>query len=155
VKYAKYKAVEIVKAIKSGAKMVSGPPEVGCNILTSPDISNLNPVTTNSTTVETVIFNDNSLDKTESAKSNDSPKHTVFNTPIITPVKNNIQALSQPAYSTVSTTKEVDYNEENAKVVVQAGKHAKYAQSALMYDDIKTAVDNLEKALALLKPLNQ
>jgi vacuolar protein sorting-associated protein VTA1 len=47
------------------------------------------------------------------------------------------------------------YNEEERKSIMQAGKFAKFAQSALLYDDVKTAMENLEKALQLLKPLRQ
>lgn len=46
------------------------------------------------------------------------------------------------------------YDEHLAKLVHQAQKHAKFAQSALVYEDIPTAIDNLEKALAILRPLN-
>ena len=44
-------------------------------------------------------------------------------------------------------TKEIDYT-----IITAATKHSKFAISALQYDDVTTAVDNLEKALALLKP---
>jgi vacuolar protein sorting-associated protein VTA1 len=152
MKYAKFKAVEIVKAIKTGAKMVSGPPngEVEIQNLTSPSISNFDPVTPNITNAENISL----IDKTKLCKPIDSPKPPVVNTPLSNPVIKSVPAAPQLAQTAVPT-KEVDYNEENAKVLIQAGKHAKYAQSALMYDDIRTAVDNLEKALALLKPLNQ
>ncbi|KAG0004059.1 hypothetical protein BGZ80_008901 [Entomortierella chlamydospora] len=36
----------------------------------------------------------------------------------------------------------------------QVQKHCKWTVSALTYDDIPTAIDNLEKALALLRPYN-
>jgi vacuolar protein sorting-associated protein VTA1 len=36
-------------------------------------------------------------------------------------------------------------------VLTQAGKFAKFAQSALQYEDVPSAIDNLEKALALLR----
>ncbi|KAF9114281.1 hypothetical protein BGX27_011259 [Mortierella sp. AM989] len=39
-------------------------------------------------------------------------------------------------------------------VNAQIQKHCKWTVSALTYDDIATAVDNLEKALALLRPYN-
>lgn len=35
--------------------------------------------------------------------------------------------------------------------ILEAQKHAKYAVSALSYEDVKTAVENLEKALSFLK----
>ena len=47
-----------------------------------------------------------------------------------------------------------DYNEANVLIMQKASKHAKFAQSALIYEDVVTAIDNLEKALALLRPLH-
>ncbi|CAO1327301.1 unnamed protein product [Diamesa tonsa] len=38
----------------------------------------------------------------------------------------------------------------NADVVQKASKYCKYASSALQYDDVKTAIDNLQKALTIL-----
>lgn len=38
----------------------------------------------------------------------------------------------------------------NAEMMQKANKYCKYASSALQYDDIKTAIDNLQKALTLL-----
>lgn len=42
----------------------------------------------------------------------------------------------------------------NAEQMAQAQKFCKYASSALTYEDIPTAIDNLEKALQLLKSGN-
>lgn len=39
-------------------------------------------------------------------------------------------------------------------VVAAASKHARFVISALQYDDVKTAVDNLKAALQLLQPYN-
>ncbi|KAI9355957.1 Vta1 like-domain-containing protein [Zopfochytrium polystomum] len=43
-------------------------------------------------------------------------------------------------------------NEPDPQVIAQATKFSKFAISALQYDDINTAIDNLEKAAALLRP---
>ncbi len=40
-------------------------------------------------------------------------------------------------------------------VLEQAQKYSRYAISALQYEDLKTAVENLEKALNLIKPLKK
>lgn len=45
------------------------------------------------------------------------------------------------------------YTEDERKAIAAAGKHAKFAMSALLYDDVRTAVNNLEQALAKLRPL--
>ena len=47
------------------------------------------------------------------------------------------------------------YNEQERRDILQAGKLSRFAQSALQYEDVKAAIDNLEKALNLLKPLRQ
>ncbi|KAG5462995.1 MAG: Vta1 like-domain-containing protein [Olpidium bornovanus] len=39
-------------------------------------------------------------------------------------------------------------------VIAVASKHARFVISALQYDDVKTAVENLRKALELLEPYN-
>ncbi|KAF9336644.1 hypothetical protein BG006_007970 [Podila minutissima] len=51
----------------------------------------------------------------------------------------------QPAYSPVPIVLDPAVN-------TQVQKHCKWTVSALTYDDIPTAIDNLEKALALLRP---
>lgn len=48
---------------------------------------------------------------------------------------------------------DIGYSEQDRKSISAAGKHAKFAMSALLYDDIRTAMNNLEQALALLKPI--
>jgi Vta1 C-terminal domain len=45
------------------------------------------------------------------------------------------------------------YTEEERKAIAAAGKHAKFAMSALLYDDVRTAVINLEQALSKLRLL--
>jgi len=40
-------------------------------------------------------------------------------------------------------------------LLVKAQKHCKYASSALQYEDIKTAIDNLEQCLKILKMENK
>lgn len=48
---------------------------------------------------------------------------------------------------------DVGYSEVDRKSISAAGKHAKFAMSALLYDDIRTAIQNLEQALAILNPI--
>jgi len=49
---------------------------------------------------------------------------------------------------------EYTFDEKQAAIIQQAQKHSKYAVSALLYDDIDTAVQNLEAALSLLRPIS-
>ncbi|KAF9215781.1 hypothetical protein BGZ59_000370 [Podila verticillata] len=55
------------------------------------------------------------------------------------------QQQQQPAYNPVPIVLDPAVN-------TQVQKHCKWTVSALTYDDIPTAIDNLEKALALLRP---
>lgn len=48
---------------------------------------------------------------------------------------------------------DIGYSEKDRKAIQSAGKHAKFAMSALLYDDVKTAIQNLEQALSMLKPI--
>ncbi|KAJ3309119.1 hypothetical protein HDU76_003720 [Blyttiomyces sp. JEL0837] len=45
--------------------------------------------------------------------------------------------------------------EIDQQIITSATKHSKFAISALQYEDVPTAIDNLEKALALLRPLRK
>ncbi|KAJ3165226.1 hypothetical protein HDU88_004309 [Geranomyces variabilis] len=59
-------------------------------------------------------------------------------------------AMSPTTMNAVSAAYDVSY-----KAVQAAQKHARFAISALQYDDVNNAVENLEKALALLKPFKK
>lgn len=59
---------------------------------------------------------------------------------------------SQPQVSPAYTPIPVVLDPE---VSTSVQKHCKFTISALTYDDIPTAIDNLEKALALLRPYNR
>ncbi|CAG8525324.1 2563_t:CDS:2, partial [Acaulospora colombiana] len=48
-----------------------------------------------------------------------------------------------------------NYSEIDPSTVAQAQKHCKWVISALNYNDVKTAVENLHKVLAMLEPYNQ
>jgi hypothetical protein len=69
--------------------------------------------------------------------------------PITSPVIPRLEDIEDPEYGID------DYNDEERTKIMQAGKMSKFAISALLYDDVKTAILNLEKALALLKPMRQ
>ncbi|KAI9204570.1 Vta1 like-domain-containing protein [Polychytrium aggregatum] len=62
-----------------------------------------------------------------------------------------VAAVASPArHSSLSSAFEVDY-----KAISNAQKLSKYAISALQYEDINTAIENLEKALAILRPMRK
>ncbi len=60
--------------------------------------------------------------------------------------------ISGAGYSSTTkpTTTTTNNQQLNAAALVQGQKFAKYAVSALTYEDVPTAVDNLEKALRVL-----
>nr|KAJ3423017.1 hypothetical protein HK105_004192 [Polyrhizophydium stewartii] len=100
IKYAKFKAADIVKALKEGRIPTAGPPGGDPN-----DLEGLGG------------------------------------------------ASDLPAADTQDDYGDLPFDEEAHRIMTQAQKHAKFAISALQYEDIKTAVDNLQKALAVLGPL--
>lgn len=65
----------------------------------------------------------------------------------------------KPVIPDLSTIEDSDddetYNEQERRDILDASKLSRFAQSALQYDDVRTAIGNLEDALALLRPLRQ
>ncbi len=55
--------------------------------------------------------------------------------------------------SQISDGEDDTFTFDQRKMIMEAAKLAKFAQSALLYDDITTALQNLEKAAQLLKQL--
>ncbi|CAG8528857.1 4620_t:CDS:2 [Diversispora eburnea] len=54
-----------------------------------------------------------------------------------------------------SSLQSQNYVDIDPNTVSQAQKHCKWAISALNYNDVKTAVENIQKTLAMLEPYNQ
>lgn len=78
--------------------------------------------------------------------------YTAPTTPYVAPTASYV-AQPTPVYNPVApaaiaTTSQTSLGPEQ---VAQAQKLCKYASSALAYDDIPTAIDNLQKALRLLQ----
>lgn len=144
IKYAKFKAVDIVKSLRTGSKPATGPPVGDSTSQVHPDIKTLGPVAP-SAPLEAHL------------ESKPDVSVSIESTPNIQKAPTSAEESSKASPKVITSTsvpQEKEFNEVNAKIILQAGKHAKFAQSALLYDDIKTAVENLEKALALLKPLD-
>jgi vacuolar protein sorting-associated protein VTA1 len=59
-------------------------------------------------------------------------------------------AVATTTTTTTTTTTQAFADGVSAAHVADAQKHAKYAVSALGFEDVPTAIDNLNKALALL-----
>lgn len=60
-----------------------------------------------------------------------------------------VPACNQPDETSKATFSKTTV--DNSEIVTQAEKLCKYASNALQYEDIPTAIDNLEKCLRLLK----
>ncbi|KAI8929796.1 Vta1 like-domain-containing protein [Entophlyctis helioformis] len=67
--------------------------------------------------------------------------------PIAPPPSVPVYSPSAPDYGNPAAI-----DERALQVMTQAQKHAKFAVSALQYEDVPTAIDNLQKALAMLQP---
>jgi hypothetical protein len=91
----------------------------------------------------------------------DSQEMNARTSPVInqmaSPVVNEVTSTnSLPIANDPSAPDLDDYPEfdENAALSIQkASKHTKFANSALLYSDVRTAIVNLENALAILKTL--
>ncbi|KAF5282756.1 hypothetical protein FQR65_LT02753 [Abscondita terminalis] len=141
-KYAKWKAAYIHNCLKAGEQPFSGPP-VARNLLEFSDEDE--PVPPDSIPPETPVM---------PTPPHPEPADSPVNYPVtpIPPVPQarppvNITEVPEPApraNSTTGVTLEPDQLEK-------AQKYCKWAGSALTYDDVNTAIDNLQKALSLLQ----
>ena len=124
IRYAKFKAADIAKALREGRVPEPGPP--GGEPVNEPD--DIGPPS-DDTHVEAV----QSPAKSPVATA---PSPVVSHAPIVQTIPLHQETVRQGLSS---------------QVVDQTTKHCKFVISALQYDDLPTAISNLEKALALLK----
>ncbi|KAJ3149109.1 hypothetical protein HDU86_007052 [Geranomyces michiganensis] len=111
------------------------------------------PTSTTSTT-----FSNTAASSTSAAAAAASPSSLSPSAPIPTPKTPSSQhhqpqqqaAMSPTSMNAVSAAYDVSY-----KAVQAAQKHARFAISALQYDDVNNAVENLEAALALIRPFKK
>ncbi|GMM45611.1 Vta1 protein [Pichia kluyveri] len=90
--------------------------------------------------------------KPESPKLPEKPKSTVQTTiaaPVIVPSKPQVQ--SNPTSSKILTKEEVQTIWNKEEIISNAQRKAKFAISALNYEDIETAIKELQAALSLLR----
>lgn len=157
-KYAKWKAAYIHNCLKVGDKPIPGPPgETGTddNLIHKSLIDNDTPET-------------NITPPTDNVSTPSTPSPAINPGPVVTPGTANSQVTwpqfpTEPTAATVPTpqasTPSVPLlptsSEEVANLtpeqIEKAQKYCKWAASALTYDDVKTAVNNLHKALNLLQ----
>lgn len=147
-KYAKWKAAYIHNCLKSGDIPAPGPPKdlesndhlIHKSLVEGFDDSENTPAPSNSDIPDPSI----------PGSSREEPR-----APVVTP-STPTPAVTSPTIPTTPTfpaTPAVSGSSVNltAGQIEKAQKYCKWAASALTYDDVKTAVDNLHKALRLLE----
>ena len=139
IKYAKFKAADIIKAIKEGRNPIPGAPgEQMASSVEAPQDPKMIP--------------------------QDMAMPSPLDPPLASPVFNPSNSLLPLDASSISQTLSFaqtvgETNPDSEKIermdyksLQQAQKHAKFAISALNYDDVKTALDQLRKAIEILEP---
>uniref|UniRef100_A0A1A9X2W6 Vta1/callose synthase N-terminal domain-containing protein n=1 Tax=Glossina brevipalpis TaxID=37001 RepID=A0A1A9X2W6_9MUSC len=158
-KYAKWKAAYIHNCLKNGETPIPGPireegGEEEGNGMTSTDIRDNSPaITTNSDSNATY---DHNLELVQTSPTDSTP-------PTADEILTNPNKLPSPPVEEekpggfepfvppeqVASPPVVDL-QITPEQMIKAQKYCKYAGSALNYDDVKTAIENLQKALTLL-----
>uniref|UniRef100_A0A0N5AZF5 Vacuolar protein sorting-associated protein VTA1 n=1 Tax=Syphacia muris TaxID=451379 RepID=A0A0N5AZF5_9BILA len=131
-KYSKWKAAYICNCLKKGEKPVPGP--VGG---TSDDL-----------TLETSYANSSQSQSDSNKQPSNAGSNYTDNSRL------NVKPVPEPRNLTISSSNVADKTNSdkfNTADILEAQKFAKYAVSALSYEDTKTAIENLEKAMAILK----
>lgn len=170
-KYAKFKAAYIQKCLKNGQVPKPGPIDNtdldGSQPSSVPDQPDPSTQQTNTTTNQdySFTFKPSSGPPPSSTNIPSSPLNlpetpdkdklggTSSGNTSISSLSGNNQKDSQGVKASIITTKFHAINGAPLKVddLVKSQKYCKFATSALQYDDVNTAVTNLEKALMLLK----
>ncbi|KAH6585684.1 hypothetical protein BASA50_001018 [Batrachochytrium salamandrivorans] len=199
IRYAKFKAADIIKALKEGRVPVAGPPGGeqmasednaldGANTLPTSEhqispIESSVPTDLQSMSITPTLPLSDAISRPQSflpapirfdyASSSQDPVQTphsaqshstTFTPSSLAPPLPLPQPYLRPNHQSVpypppATTPDYDSNatilfdEQASKVMAQAQRHSKFAISALQFEDVPTAIDNLQKALALLQPL--
>ncbi|KAJ1970216.1 hypothetical protein IWQ62_000043 [Dispira parvispora] len=141
LKYAKWKAKDIVQALKEGQVPTPGPP----GGLTKA----VEPPSPNPPTVDADAF---------PSPPSLSPLPPPGRTPVVGKCSNQPPLTSQSiTWSDSADDSDLDYSAVDvtmidSDVVMTAEKHARFALSALQFEDIPTAVQNLQEALDILLP---
>jgi vacuolar protein sorting-associated protein VTA1 len=151
IRYSKWKATDIVKALKMGEVPRPGPPEsqIGEDVhdvavLPSAPTSSVSNIPSPVPHADNCIQGHGIADGPKGNFSTLSASIPVHHSPLIDPPRSSpsVPAQGQQAYTLTC----------NPQIISQAQKHARYVISALEYDDINTALQNLKQAVALLSP---
>lgn len=158
-KYAKWKATYIHTCLKEGKQPIPGDPSQA-----EADFNSDNALTDEERKLNEDNFHVSPEDVNYGNVININPANNNGNNFIHAPVSSPVTPVpSNPIIpTTVATPNPAPVNPSASlggnngtsltpEQIQQAQKHCKFATSALNYDDVQTAVDNLEKALKLLK----
>jgi len=178
-RYAKWKASDILKAIKEGRKPTPGPPGGDPNLppniangapvdnpfesstqsppptfMNTPPPSNFNSNTSNNNfnNISDTNYNNTSSSSSSSSQrpSNNFVPNNKPSNPAANPGFGQHRAQPQPQIGRNSDD-EIEESTYDPEMIAQVQKHCKFAISALNYEDLPTAIDNMEKGLKLLK----
>ncbi|KAH6574264.1 hypothetical protein BASA62_002527 [Batrachochytrium salamandrivorans] len=170
IRYAKFKAADIIKALKEGRVPISPIESSVPTDLQSMSITPTLPLSDAISRPQSFLpapirfdYASSSQDPVQTPHSAQSHS-TTFTPSSLAPPLPLPQPYLRPNHQSVpypppATTPDYDSNatilfdEQASKVMAQAQRHSKFAISALQFEDVPTAIDNLQKALALLQPL--
>lgn len=170
MKYARWKTTDIIKAINEGRVPQPGPPGGELDIDGEDRMEGVDQQQPSATDFGTSdadfpSFPDPPAMRPSPPPPTISPAPSAFRLTPQPPITGQ-QQQQQPQPSSVSAT--TDYSAQKAaeairggvyaydpKVLSNAQKHARFAISAIQYDDIENAVENLKTALRYLEPYQQ
>jgi vacuolar protein sorting-associated protein VTA1 len=136
IKYAKWKAADIMKSLREGKIPISGPPG-GSN---DAEVS-----------AQTNAQNDQDM---ATSPNTSQPSMPMPKSPTVVQSIQPPAPVPQPAvFQPVQTSAPGVFLDP--ALSEQAQKFCRYAISSLQYDDVNSALDNLEKAAALLRPFKK
>lgn len=147
-KYSKFKAAYIQKCLKSGEVPIPGPlndQQTGSEQVKESDNNNIKGPQPSSNDNGT-----NYMKQFNQATTSTKPPYqqTTSNTET---KPNDIKPIIQEPSKKLSDLVALNGNKLEMEDMIKAQKYIKYATASLTFDDIRNTVDNLEKAIRLLK----
>ncbi|EFA03831.1 vacuolar protein sorting-associated protein VTA1 homolog [Tribolium castaneum] len=148
-KYAKWKAAYIHNCLKSGDKPTSGGPDDHLkNVI---DVSKgEDDASQNTLLISPRPYRDFPTHVGYNPPTGPAPASSPV-TPVVPPEPQEFTPQPEPPTPPVATTNNDGGFAPGPEQIQKAQKYCKYATSALNYDDVKTAIENLTKALSLLQ----
>ncbi|RKP40325.1 Vta1 like-domain-containing protein [Dimargaris cristalligena] len=147
LKYAKWKAKDIIQALKEGRMPVAGPavPEATMASPPLPPLESTSAPLASPGFVAPVTYPN--LDNQATDPSDSSFAHSAP-APFSLPPTN-------PAPTIDMDYDDLDDEVVGSDVIAAAEKHTRFVLSALQFDDVKSAMENLQKAMEILQPYHR